>query len=65
MASSGNIRYRVLPDTTPGRERSALAAVYSYVVRRDEQRKAAEGDGGEDDAKETMHVRAKRTLPQS
>jgi len=48
MSNDLHISYRPLPTATPESELEALAAVYSFLIRSHENRKAAATGGGDD-----------------
>jgi hypothetical protein len=47
MSSPVRIVYTPRPDTSPELEAAALAAVYRYILRCHEEKKAVEASGGE------------------
>jgi len=48
MSSPGRIIYTPRQDTSPELEAATLAAIYRYILRCHEEKKAVEASGGED-----------------
>ncbi len=61
--SSARITYTLRLDVMPESELNVLAAAYAFILQCHDEKKAAEGNGGEDDRKGVEDVPAKSSIP--